>query len=86
MWTPDLDVYIESKMKELRQETSRSFSSTDSGEKGSVKMTEESACLVSSTSQKLYLDHPTNSNQVLLKLSQVILHNGITGDLRGTGQ
>ncbi|KAM9753665.1 uncharacterized protein ACNS7B_006885 [Menidia menidia] len=38
--------------------------------------TEESACLVSSISETLYVDRPTNCSQVLLKLSRVILKSG----------
>lgn len=39
-------------------------------------MTEESTCLVSSISETLYVDRPTGSSQVLLKLSRVILKSG----------
>ncbi|KAG7518329.1 hypothetical protein JOB18_031312 [Solea senegalensis] len=38
--------------------------------------TEESTCLVSSISETLYIDRPTSSSQVLLKLSRVILTSG----------
>lgn len=39
-------------------------------------MSEKTTSMVGPASQPLYLDRPTSSKQVLLKLSRVILQNG----------
>lgn len=38
--------------------------------------TENTSCLVSTANEVLYLDRPSGSSQVLLKVTKVVLHNG----------
>lgn len=49
---------------------------SESSRKGNIRESEGSVCPISSTSQTLYLDRPTSGNQVLLKLSRVVIQNG----------
>ncbi|KAL3979043.1 ATP-binding cassette, subfamily B (MDR/TAP), member 9 [Sarotherodon galilaeus] len=49
--------------------------SPDATASDSTSAPEESTCLVSSTSETLYVDQQTNSSQVLLKLSRVIIRS-----------
>ncbi|CAI5672528.1 unnamed protein product, partial [Oreochromis niloticus] len=49
--------------------------SPDATASDSISAPEESTCLVSSTSETLYVDRQTNSSQVLLKLSHVIIRS-----------
>ncbi len=50
--------------------------SSDTRSSGNLKMSEKTTSMVDPASQTLYLDQPTSSKQVLLKLSRVILQNG----------
>ncbi len=51
-------------------------SSSDTWSSGNLKMSEKTTSMFGPASQTLYLDRPTSSKQVLLKLSRVILQNG----------
>ncbi len=49
---------------------------SDTRSSGNLKMSEKTTSMLGPASQTLYLDRPTSSKQVLLKLSRVILQNG----------